>query len=69
VAASAAVPVDRLTKPGKLPVRGTGTFGYAAGRGRMIGTKGPLRRFRVAVERGAAEDVMRFAARVEVTGR
>lgn len=66
-ATSAPVPVDLLTVPGKLPTHGTGKFGYAAGRGKILGTKGPLRRFRVAVERGAAEDVAVFAAQVEAT--
>jgi hypothetical protein len=66
-AASAPVPVDLLTVPGKLPTRGTGKFSYATGRGEVLGRKGPVRRFRVAVERGADEDVTAFAAEVEAT--
>ena len=66
-ATSAPVPVDLLTAPRKLPTRGTGKFGYAGGRGRILGTKGPVRRFRVAVERGSGEDVTEFAAQVEAT--
>jgi hypothetical protein len=53
--------------PVSLPTRGTGKFSYAAGRGKVLGTKGPVRRFRVAVERGGAEDVAVFAAQVEKT--
>jgi hypothetical protein len=53
--------------PTPLPARGTGKFGYASGRGHVLGTKGPVRRFRVAVERGSGENVATFAAEVEVT--
>jgi len=66
-ATSAPVPVDLLTIPGKLPTRGTGKFGYAAGLGKILGTEGPVRRFRVAVERGGGEDVAVFAAQVVAT--
>lgn len=66
-ATSAPVPVDLLTIPGKVPTRGTGKFGYATGRGKLLGAKGPVRRFRVAVERGSGEDVAVFAAQVEAT--
>jgi hypothetical protein len=59
-ATSAPVPVDLVT-------RGTGKFSYAAGRGEVLGTKGPVRLFRVAVERGSGEDVAVFAAQVEAT--
>jgi hypothetical protein len=54
-----------LTVPGPVPAAGQGTFGYAAGTGRVHGTSGVLRRFRVAVERGAGEDVRAFAGQVE----
>ena len=50
-----------------MPSRGTGTFTYAAGRGRVLGVKGELRRFRVAVEKGSDEDPAVFAAQVEAT--
>ncbi|WP_230860463.1 DUF3152 domain-containing protein [Actinoplanes aureus] len=54
--------VLRLAAP--APTRGTGRFQYASGRGPVAGAKGPLRRFRVAVERGSNEDVDVFAAQV-----
>jgi hypothetical protein len=53
--------------PGRIPTHGTGAFGYAAGRGPVLGTKGPVRRFRVAVEKGSGEDVTAFAVQVEAT--
>jgi len=64
---SAAPPPAPLLLPGRVPTRGTGKFTYAAGRGAVLGTKGPLRRFRVAVERGTNEDPAGFAAQVEAT--
>ena len=66
-ATSAAVPQDLLALAGAVPTTGTGKFTYATGRGRVLGTKGELRRFRVAVERGSNEDVAAFAAQVEAT--
>ncbi|MGA5301185.1 DUF3152 domain-containing protein [Nucisporomicrobium flavum] len=53
--------------PGPVPARGSGTFAYAPGRGKILGTAGAVRRFRVAVERGSGEDVVAFAALVEST--
>jgi hypothetical protein len=68
VAATAVdVPRDLLAMPGRVPTRGTGTFTYAPGRGKVLGTKGELRRFRVAVEKGSNEDVTVFAAQVDAT--
>jgi hypothetical protein len=64
---SAAPTPDPLVQPGRVPTRGTGRFVYATGRGAVLGTKGPLRRFRVAVERGADEDPEAFVAQVEAT--
>jgi len=64
-ATSAGVPRDLLALPGLVPTHGSGTFTYAPGRGKVLGTKGPLRRFRVAVEQGSNEDVAGFAAQVE----
>ena len=64
---SAKVPRDLLVLPGRVPTRGQGTFTYATGRGKVLGTKGPLRRFRVAVEKGSNEDPAAFAAQVEAT--
>jgi hypothetical protein len=68
VAATAVtVPKDLLTLPGRVPAKGTGTFLYATGRGKVLGSKGELRRFRVAVEKGSNEDPASFAAQVEAT--
>lgn len=61
------LPLDLLRLPGAVPTRGAGTFGYAGGRSGVFGTKGQLRRFRVAVERRSGEDVDAFAAQVEAT--
>jgi hypothetical protein len=55
---------DLVRLVGPVPPRGSGKFGYAAGRSRVLGSKGPVRRFQVAVERGAGEDVTAFAAQV-----
>ncbi|GID96121.1 DUF3152 domain-containing protein [Amorphoplanes digitatis] len=66
-ATAAALRPDLLALPGPVPTRGSGKFAYAPGRGRVLGTKGELRRFRVAVERGGNEDVAAFAAQVEAT--
>lgn len=60
-------PEDVTALAGRVPTRGTGKFAYASGRGKVLGTAGGLRRFRVAVERGAGEDVASFAAQVEAT--
>ena len=64
-AAAVPDPRDVLSLPGPVPVKGAGTFSYAPGRGQILGTKGPMRRFRVAVERGSGEDVTAFARQVE----
>jgi hypothetical protein len=60
---------DDLTKllalAGDVPARGAGTFSYAGGTGAVLGRSGPLRRFRVGVERGSNEDVAGLAAQVE----
>ncbi len=56
-----------LALPGTPPAAGSGGFTYAGGRGRVLGTAGSLRLFRVAVERGSGEDVDAFAAMVEAT--
>lgn len=64
---SKSVPQDLLALPGAVPAHGTGTFVYAPGRGRVLGTQGPLRRFRVAVEAGSNEDAAGFTAQVEAT--
>jgi hypothetical protein len=66
-ATSKSVPEDLLTLPGAVPTHGSGRFVYAPGRGRVLGAKGPLRRFRVAVEQGSNEAAAGFAAQVEAT--
>ncbi|XVU26173.1 DUF3152 domain-containing protein [Actinoplanes sp. CA-054009] len=55
------------TKATPPPTHGPGVFTYAATRGAVIGTKGPLRRFKVAVERGSGENANEFAAAVAGT--
>jgi hypothetical protein len=60
-------PPNVLRLPGRVPARASGTFVYAPGNGRVLGRKGPIRRFRVAVERGSGENVAAFAAQVEAT--
>lgn len=61
------VRTDPVRLIGSVPTRGAGSFGYAVGRGRVLGYAGPVRRFAVAVERGSGEDVEAFAAAVEAT--
>ncbi|MFC7530540.1 DUF3152 domain-containing protein [Actinoplanes sp. GCM10030250] len=56
-----------LRLPGAVPTRGSGRFDYATGRGPVVGAKGPLRRYRVAVEKGSNEDVRAFAEQVKAT--
>jgi uncharacterized protein DUF3152 len=60
-----ALPRGLLRLPGVAPTHGTGRFAYAAGRGPVLGKKGPLRRFRVAVEQGSRENVAQFAAETQ----
>ncbi|AGZ39115.1 DUF3152 domain-containing protein [Actinoplanes friuliensis] len=66
-ATSVSAPQDLLLLPGRVPTRGSGKFAYAPGRGKVLGSKGQLKRFRVAVEQGSNEDVAAFAAQVEAT--
>jgi hypothetical protein len=66
-ATAVSVPLDLLKLPGGVPTKGQSTFLYATGRGKVLGTKGELRRFRVAVEKGSREDPAVFAAQVEAT--
>lgn len=54
-----------LRLSGKVPSRGSSHFGYGSARGPVLGSKGQLRRFRVAVEAGSNEDVAAFAAQVQ----
>ncbi|MFF5291741.1 DUF3152 domain-containing protein [Paractinoplanes globisporus] len=59
--------VDQLRLPGAVPAHGSGKFSYAMTRGPVLGGKGALRRFRVAVEQGSNEDVTAFAEQVRAT--
>ncbi|MGW0435420.1 DUF3152 domain-containing protein [Micromonospora sp. NPDC003197] len=54
-----------LQIPGAVPGTGTGKFDYARTGGSVWGRSGTLKRFRVAVERDANEDVEEFAAAVD----
>ena len=58
-------PVLRL--PGAFPPEGRGTFTFHANAGKVLGTSGELRRFRVAVEDGVPEDLGQFAATLDAT--
>jgi hypothetical protein len=58
---------DQVRLEGAVPTHGSGTFAYAMTRGPILGSNGPLRRFRVAVEQGSNEDVTAFAAQVVAT--
>ncbi|MEV4464364.1 DUF3152 domain-containing protein [Micromonospora echinofusca] len=65
---SAAAPAPApavLRLPGPVPSAGRGSFGYDDRTGPVLGDAGTLRRYRVAVESGAEEDVGQFAAAVE----
>ncbi|BCJ44216.1 lipoprotein [Actinoplanes ianthinogenes] len=52
---------------GAVPAHGSGTFAYAVKRAPILGAKGPIRRFRVAVEKGSGEDPEAFATQVVST--
>ncbi|MEU4557602.1 DUF3152 domain-containing protein [Actinoplanes sp. NPDC023936] len=54
-----------LRLSGKVPTHGSGQFVYGSKRSPVLGHKGQLRRFRVAVEKGSNEDADAFAAQVE----
>ncbi|MEV4496643.1 DUF3152 domain-containing protein [Micromonospora arborensis] len=56
-------PVLRVS--GAVPSAGTGTFGYDARSGPVLGRAGELRRYRVAVESGSNEDAADFAQAVQ----
>ncbi|MEU4398796.1 DUF3152 domain-containing protein [Micromonospora orduensis] len=62
-ASPSAPPVLRL--PGPVPSAGTGRFGYDDRSGPVLGRAGGLRRYRVAVESGSAEDAAAFGRAVE----
>jgi hypothetical protein len=50
-----------------VPQTGPGTFAYAAGSGPMIGSKGTLHQYRVAVENGTGQDPTAFADAAQQT--
>ncbi|MEV4345429.1 DUF3152 domain-containing protein [Actinoplanes sp. NPDC049596] len=60
-------PTATTTKATPPPTHGSGVFMYAATRGPVLGAKGPLRRFKVAVERGSGENLTEFTAAVTTT--
>lgn len=49
----------------KYPERGQGSFTEVNTAGRVLGTAGALRRFRVAIENGTRQDATAFAAEVD----
>ncbi|WP_433313342.1 DUF3152 domain-containing protein [Micromonospora sp. CA-269861] len=58
-------PPPVLRMPGAVPSAGTGRFGYDARSGPVLGRAGEVRRYRVAVESGSAEDAAEFADAVQ----
>ncbi|GIF12214.1 DUF3152 domain-containing protein [Actinoplanes teichomyceticus] len=66
-AASAGPGPEVLQIAGAVPAHGSGDFQYAVKRGPVLGSGGPVRRFRVAVEKGSGEDPEAFAAQVVST--
>ncbi|HET6212954.1 MAG TPA: DUF3152 domain-containing protein [Micromonosporaceae bacterium] len=60
---TSAAPV--LTAPGEVPASGPGTWGYGETQGAVLGTAGTLRRFKIAVETGAPQEIAAFAAKVD----
>jgi hypothetical protein len=54
-----------LRLPGPVPSAGTGTFRYASDWGPLLGRSGAIRRYRVAVENGAPENVQAVAVAVD----
>ncbi|MEU8017628.1 DUF3152 domain-containing protein [Micromonospora parva] len=59
-------PSPVLRVPGPVPSAGTGRFGYDVRSGPVLGRAGEVRRYRVAVESGSAEDAAEFADAVQV---
>lgn len=55
------------TAPPSYPATGPGTYIFASGQSEVFGTGGPIRRYRVAVERGTPVPVEEFAAKVDAT--
>ncbi|HTF09749.1 MAG TPA: DUF3152 domain-containing protein [Asanoa sp.] len=59
----APAPVYRLA--GTPPERGDNTFKYGKTTGKIAGTSGTLRRYRIAVENGSGEDIEKFGDQVD----
>jgi hypothetical protein len=53
--------------PPPYPSTGPGTYVYATGSGPVLGSAGPVRRYRVAVETGAPVSLAEFTALVDAT--
>jgi hypothetical protein len=53
------------TASASFPQTGPGTFGYAAGQGKVFGSAGTLRQFRVAVENATGQVPAEFAGAVD----
>lgn len=62
---TAADPGMPTTVPSGVPSKGSGSFTYATGTGKVIGRAGTLRTFKVAVENGTGQDATAFAATTE----
>lgn len=62
-----APPPPVLQLPGAVPSAGSGEFAFGTTQGEVAGRSGTLRRYRVAVEVGAGEDVEAFGKIVEET--
>ncbi|MDI1460186.1 DUF3152 domain-containing protein [Catellatospora sp. KI3] len=51
--------------PAGVPASGTGKFAYVGGTGKVLGAKGTVRKFRVAVEQGTEQQAAPFGGEVE----
>jgi hypothetical protein len=64
--ASRVKPLTATAGPAQIaPERGAGTFAYATTTGRLVGSAGPLKHFRVAVENGSNQSPGAFAAAID----
>ena len=53
------------SNPANVPQKGAGTFSFADTQGPLLGTAGVVKRFRIAVEDGTAQDPVAFANTVD----
>ena len=53
--------------PASFPTSGPGTWRYASGQGPVLGTAGPVRHFRVAIESNIDVDLGSFSAKIDRT--